>query len=84
MVLSMSEWNYTKCTKPFETESDAVEYMESRDLAGYVLKRETGYSAVCPTYPDGFYSDAIVISEIENSKAELKKAREPLSGSKCC
>jgi hypothetical protein len=80
----MSEWNYTKCSKPFDSEADALEYMKSKDLAGYVLKRETGYSAVCPTYPDGFYPDAVLVSEIDNSKAELNKAQKSLPVSNCC
>lgn len=80
----MSEWNYTKCSKPFKSEADAVEYMKSKDLAGLVLKRDIGYSAVCPTYPDGFYPDAVLVTEIENSKAELDKARKSLPASNCC
>jgi hypothetical protein len=58
--------------------------MKSKDLAGYVLKRETGYSAVCPTYPEGFYPDAILVTEIENSKAELEKERKSPPISNCC
>jgi len=60
----MSEWNYTKCTKPFESEEDALQYMQTKDFAGYVLKRDRGYAAVCPAYPEGFYPDAKVDQEI--------------------
>ncbi|MFZ9106245.1 MAG: hypothetical protein ACO2ZT_06280 [Pontimonas sp.] len=67
----MSEWNYTKCAKPFESEAEAREYMESNDFAGYILRRDNGYTAVCLTYPDGYYPDGVKIAEIDNSKAEL-------------
>ena len=42
--------------------------MLSKDFAGWILKRENGFAAVCPTYPEGFYPDAVVVAEIENSK----------------
>ncbi len=76
----MSEWNYTECAKPFETEAAAREYMVSRDFAGWILKREIGYTAVCPTYPDGFYPEAIVVAEIENSTGCLTQTKKQ----KCC
>ena len=79
----MSEWNYTKCAKPFDTLEEAESYMRKRDFAGYVLKRTHGYSAVCPTYPDGYYVDAVTALEIENSQSELRIARESQS-LKCC
>lgn len=80
----MSEWNYTECAKPFETEAAAREFMLSRDFAGSILKRDVGYTAVCPTYPNGFYPDAIVVTELENTKGELSKARRSLPVSNCC
>jgi len=80
----MSEWNYTKCSKPFESEAEAIEYMKSRDFAGWVLKRDSGYAAVCPTYPEGYYSDAVVVAELDNSKRELAKATRGLPLSNCC
>lgn len=79
----MSEWNYTKCAKPFESALEAQQYMEQKDFAGYVLSRETGFAAVCPTYPDGYYPDARKIIEVENSKFELKEAQANLTTS-CC
>jgi len=79
----MSEWNYTKCAKPFESAAEAKAYMEERDFAGYVLQREVGFTAVCPTYPEGYYPDAKKIAEIENSKFELKAASDAAS-SNCC
>ena len=80
----MSEWNYTKCSKPFQSEAEAIEYMKSRDFAGWVLKRDSGYAAVCPTYPEGYYPDAIVVAELNNSKRELAKATRGLPLSNCC
>ena len=68
---NMSEWNYTKCAKPFETEEAAREFMRQKDFAGHILKRDQGYAAVCPTYPDGYYPDAVLVDSFENSKGEL-------------
>ena len=59
----MSEWNYTKCSKPFNSVEDALEFMVSNSFDGQVLKRVKGYSAVCPTYPEGFYPDATPVAE---------------------
>jgi hypothetical protein len=58
--------------------------MLSKDFAGWILKRENGYAAVCPTYPAGYYPDAVVVAEIENSKRELAKATRGLPLSDCC
>ena len=82
----MSEWNYTKCAKPFRSAAAAKEFMVERDFAGYILKREVGYSAVCPTYPDGFYPDAVLVESYENSKGELKAAKSALNllNQSCC
>ncbi len=80
----MSEWNYTQCSKPFDSEAEAIEYMKSRDFAGWVLKRDSGYAAVCPTYPEGYYPDAVVVAELDNSKRELAKATRGLPLSNCC
>lgn len=79
----MSEWNYTKCAKPFDSADEAKSYLEAKDFAGYILQREVGFAAVCPTYPDGYYSDARKIAEVENSKFELRAAKaEAATG--CC
>ncbi len=80
----MSEWNYTACSKPFETEEAARDYMVSKDFAGWILKRDSGYAAVCPTYPQGYYEDAVVVAELENSKRELAKATRGLTIQNCC
>lgn len=79
----MSEWNYTKCSKPFESQADAETYMREKDFAGYVLKRLDGYTAVCPTYPEGYYPDAVAVSEIENSQGELRNSH-PTATRQCC
>jgi len=63
ILLRMSEWNYTKCSKPFESVEDALEFMVSNSFDGQVLERAEGYTAVCPTYPEGFYPDASPVAE---------------------
>ena len=80
----MSEWNYTKCAKPFESKEEALGYLQNKDFAGYVLKRDHGYAAVCPTYPDGYYPDAVVVAEVENSKRELAAEKKSLPVQSCC
>jgi hypothetical protein len=79
----MSEWNYTKCAKPFTSVEEAREYLTGKDFAGWILKRDNGYSAVCPTYPEGFYPDATVVEEVNNSKNEMGTAVATESAS-CC
>ena len=81
---AMSEWNYTKCAKPFESEKEALTYLREKDFAGYVLKRDRGYAAVCPAYQDGYYPDAVVVAEIENSKQELAAEKKGLHAQSCC
>jgi len=82
----MSEWNYTKCAKPFESIEAARVFMVERDFAGHILQRENGYSAVCPTYPEGYYPDAVLIESHENSKGELQAATHQLgiTSTSCC
>lgn len=61
----MSEFNYTKCAKPFTSQEEARNFMLSRKLLGSILIREDGtYTAVCPTYPNGYYPDAKKVEEI--------------------
>ena len=79
----MSEWNYTKCSKPFESQAEAETYMREKDFAGYVLKRLDGFTAVCPTYPEGYYPDAVKVAEVENSLGELL-AEELGTNAGCC
>ena len=68
----MSEWNYTKCSKPFETVEDALEFMVSNSFDGQVLERTEGYAAVCPTYPEGFYPDAKPVAEYSPKTGVIK------------
>ena len=64
----MSEWNYTKCSKPFESVEQAKEFMVQRQFAGQILRRDHGgYTAVCPTYPEGYYPDAVSVLTITES-----------------
>jgi hypothetical protein len=61
----MSEWNYTQCAKPFSSVEEAREYMISRGFEGHILARDNGgYTAVCPTYPEGFYPDAVPVDTV--------------------
>ena len=80
----MSEWNYTKCAKPFESLEQAREFMVNKDFAGHILKRDVGYAAVCPTYPDGYYPDAVLVESHENSKGELAKTGVSITFTTSC
>lgn len=61
----MSEWNYTKCAKPFNSQAEAREFMVSKNFAGHILRRADGtYTAVCPTYPEGYYPDAVGVETV--------------------
>lgn len=79
----MSEWNYTKCAKPFTSVDEARDYLTGKDFAGWILKRDNGYSAVCPTYPEGFYPDAVKVEVVNNSKDEMGSSVAQESAS-CC
>jgi hypothetical protein len=79
----MSEWNCTKCAKPFQSEAEAEIFMSERDFAGYLLKKNDGYAPVCPTCPDGYYADAVVVREVENKAGELAAFRAE-AGVACC
>lgn len=55
-----------RCTKAFESVDEARDFMLSKDYDGHVLLRGDGtYTAVCPTYPDGFYPDATIVATVE-------------------
>lgn len=58
--------------------------MFEKDFAGHILKRETGYSAVCPTYPDGYYPDAELIESRDNAAGELLAWNQSLKASSTC
>ena len=76
----MSEWNYTKCAKPRTEKKPFLPPRE--DFAGYVLKRDHGYAAVCPTYR-GYYPDAVVVAEVE-TQARLAAEKKSLQIQSCC
>lgn len=64
----MSEWNYTKCSKPFTSVEDARNFMVEKNFEGQILAREDGtFTAVCPTYPEGYYPDAVKVEEVKNT-----------------
>jgi len=77
----MSEFNYTKCSKPFQTQLEAREFMLEKDFKGSILAREDGtFTAVCPTYPDGYYPDAVTVEVIDDNTLR----RLPLASKNCC
>ena len=79
----MSEWNYTKCAKPFTSVEEAREYMMSRGFEGHILARDNGgYTAVCPTYPEGFYPDAIRVETVTGSAPQALPVIQPSEA--CC
>jgi len=54
-----------RCTKAFTSVEEAREFMLAKDYDGHVLLRGDGtYTAVCPTYPDGFYPDATIVATV--------------------
>jgi hypothetical protein len=83
-VFTMSEWNYTQCAKPFASVDDARQYLHAKDFAGWILQREEGFSAVCPAYPEGYYPDATVIEEVNNSRDEMGTEKKRDSSLQCC
>jgi len=81
----MSEWNYTECSKPFASHAEAREFMLARGFAGQVLKRESGgFTAVCPTYPEGFYLDAVNVETINEESFTASSQDKHLTGNECC
>jgi hypothetical protein len=79
----MSEWNYTKCAQPFTSVEEAREYMISRGFEGQILARDSGgYTAVCPTYPEGFYPDAIPVETISLPAPQALPVIQPTEA--CC
>lgn len=54
-----------RCTKAFASVDEARDFMLAKDYDGHVLLRGDGtYTAVCPTYPDGFYPDATIVATV--------------------
>ena len=81
----MSEWNYTKCAKPFATQGDAREFMINKGFAGKILLRDHGdYTAVCPTYPEGYYPDAVSVETIDEEALAAPSQSDHLNETECC
>jgi hypothetical protein len=79
----MSEWNYTQCAKPFASVEEAREYLVSRQFEGQILARATGgFTAVCPTYPEGYYPDATPVETVTREQRALLPMSQP--GGACC
>ena len=57
--------------------------MREKDFAGDVLQRLDGYTAVCPTYPEGYSPDAVTVAAIDNSLGELRAEAANTTPS-CC
>lgn len=58
--------------------------MIEKDFAGHILKRENGFSAVCPTYPENYYPDAELLESRDNEAGELAAWQENLQASSGC
>lgn len=81
----MSEWNYTKCAKPFGSQKEAREFMVSRGFAGQILRRDNGgFTAVCPTYPEGYYPDAVSVETIDEEMLVAPSNKDHLADEECC
>lgn len=81
----MSEWNYTQCAKPFASQDDAREFMLNKGFAGQILLRDHGgYTAVCPTYPEGYYPDAVSVETIDEEALAAPSQSDHLNDTECC
>jgi hypothetical protein len=77
----MSEFNYTKCSKPFYSHREARDFMVEKNFKGQILAREDGtYTAVCPTYPEGYYPDAVSVEVIDDQAINALS----LTSKNCC
>lgn len=77
----MSEFNYTKCAKPFMSVDEARRFMVEKSFDGSILAREDGtYTAVCPTYPEGYYPDAVTVEVVSEGATKVL----PVVNSNCC
>ena len=79
----MSEWNYTKCAKPFSSVDEARDYMTTHGYEGHILARDSGgFTAVCPSYPEGFYPDAVHVETVSNPAPVALPLIQPTEA--CC
>ena len=73
----------TRSAQSLSPVEEAREYMMSRGFEGHILARDNGgYTAVCPTYPEGFYPDAIPVETVTGSAPQMLPVIQP-SGA-CC
>jgi len=49
-----------------------------------VLKRTEGYTAVCPTYPEGYYPDAVSVASYAPESGVTLAADEGEATADCC
>jgi hypothetical protein len=73
--------------EPLESLEDAEAFITERGLAVHILKHRNYHAAVCPTCPDGFYPDAVLVRPRDNSKGELNGTNNMPginSASNCC
>jgi hypothetical protein len=83
--MKMSEFNYTKCSKPFLSQDQAREFMVSKNFDGTILARSDGtFTAVCPTYPEGYYPDATAVETVSASDSHKTLLPVIQSDSSCC
>ena len=69
-LLKNNDWDISRCSKPFCCKEDAEEYIQAKNFEGMVLELNDGsIQAVCPTYPEGFYPQAKVLSTIGSSES---------------
>jgi len=62
---SNEEWVVERCSSPFNSSEEAVNYMKKKNFGGMVLQLEDGsIQAVCRTYPDGFYPNAKILEKV--------------------
>lgn len=61
----VAAFDVDRCTKAFRSVDEARDFMVAKHYDGHVLLRGDGtFTAVCPTYPDGFYPDATIVATV--------------------
>ncbi len=66
-----------RCTKAFTSVDEARDFMLAKDYDGHVLLRGDGtFTAVCPTYPDGFYPDATIVATVGSEPPDMAASSE--------
>ena len=55
--------------------------MIEKDFKGQILAREDGtFTAVCPTYPEGYYPDAVTVEVIDDNSPKTLS----IAAKDCC